>query len=91
MVALDGSGTVADSRIVQVGVADRATRAHEAEAALVGAEPTPEVLAEAARQATADLEPASDIHGSSEFRRHLAGVSVRRALTLAAARAGGQR
>jgi carbon-monoxide dehydrogenase medium subunit len=90
MVALDGSGAIAQSRIVQMGVADRATRAHDAEAALVGQAPTAEVFAEAARQATAGLDPASDIHGSSEFRRHLAGVSVRRALVLAATRAGGR-
>ncbi|HEY2332392.1 MAG TPA: FAD binding domain-containing protein [Acidimicrobiales bacterium] len=91
MVALDGAGAVAGARIAQMGVGDRAVRAGEAEAALVGATPTPEVIADAAREATAGLEPASDIHGSSEFRRHLATVSVRRALTRAVERAGGTR
>ena len=48
-------------------------------------------LAAAAQEATADLQPGSDLHGSAAFRRHLAGVTVRRALTTAAERAGGPR
>ena len=38
---------------------------------------------------TDDLEPASDLHGSAAFRRHLAAVATCRALTSAVARAGG--
>ena len=45
-------------------------------------------LAAAARTATEDLEPATDMHGSAEVRRHLATVATRRALTTAASRAG---
>jgi carbon-monoxide dehydrogenase medium subunit len=43
----------------------------------------------AAQEATRSLTPAADVHGSAAFRRHLAGVAVRRALTTAASRAGG--
>ena len=34
-----------------------------------------------------EIEPSSDLHGSSEYRRHVAGVLVRRALTIAGRRA----
>jgi carbon-monoxide dehydrogenase medium subunit len=86
MVRLDG-GAIAEARIALMGVADRAVRARAAEAALVGAAPGPETFAAAAQDAVADLEPASDVHGSAAFRKHLAGVTVRRALTTAAERA----
>jgi len=55
----------------------------------VGQRPEPDVLEAAAQEATDDLEPASDLHGSAAFRRHLAAVATRRALTSAVARAGG--
>ena len=72
-----------------MGVADRAVRAAAAEAALAGQTVDADTVAAAATEATKDLDPASDMHGSAEFRRHLAGVAVRRALTTAAGRAGG--
>jgi carbon-monoxide dehydrogenase medium subunit len=88
MVALDGE-VVGDARLALLGVADRAVRADAAEAALRGQSPGSDVFEAVARDATKDLEPGSDMHGSAEFRRHLAGVAVRRALTTAAQRAGG--
>jgi carbon-monoxide dehydrogenase medium subunit len=42
-----------------------------------------------ARRVAAPLAPDSDLHASSDYRKHLAGVLTRRALTRAAARAGG--
>jgi carbon-monoxide dehydrogenase medium subunit len=87
MVALARAGTVADSRITLIGVADRPLRARDAESGLVGAQPSTEAFDAAARTAAARLEPASDVHGSAAFRRHLAMIVVRRALTNAAARA----
>jgi CO/xanthine dehydrogenase FAD-binding subunit len=89
MVSLDSSGVIADSRICLMGVADVPLRARAAEAELVGAVPTEATFAAAARTATADLRPATDVHGSAAYRTHIAGVTVRRALTTAAARAGG--
>jgi carbon-monoxide dehydrogenase medium subunit len=56
---------------------------------MAGQRPTPDALDAVARDATRDLEPASDLHGSAEFRRHLAAVAARRALTTAVTRAGG--
>jgi carbon-monoxide dehydrogenase medium subunit len=72
-----------------MGVADRAVRAAGAEALLAGQPAGDDSFSAAAREATSNLTPAADIHGSAEFRRHLAGVTVRRALTTAASRAGG--
>jgi len=89
MVALGDDGAVAQARIGLFGVGDRPMRAVAAEAALVGAPASADTFATAATDAVADLDPAADTHGSSAYRRHLAGVVVRRALTTAAERAGG--
>jgi aerobic carbon-monoxide dehydrogenase medium subunit len=82
-------GRVGEARIAMMGVADRAVRASEAEAALIGQGTDARTIDAAAHEAIRNLEPASDIHGSAEFRRHLAGVATRRALTTAVQRAGG--
>jgi carbon-monoxide dehydrogenase medium subunit len=84
-----GLDNITEARLALIGVADRAIRASGAEAALVGQPANAEKFAAAAAEATRDLEPGSDMHGSSDFRRHLAGVAVRRALATAASRAGG--
>jgi carbon-monoxide dehydrogenase medium subunit len=80
---------VGEARVALMGVSDGPVRATAAETALVGQRPEPGVLEAAAQEATDDLEPASDLHGSAAFRRHLAAVATRRALTTAVARAGG--
>jgi carbon-monoxide dehydrogenase medium subunit len=87
MLSLEGD-RIGDARLALIGVADRAVRAPDAEAALRGQPATDDTFAAAAREATKDLEPATDMHGSAEFRRHLAAVGTRRALTAAASRAG---
>jgi carbon-monoxide dehydrogenase medium subunit len=78
-------GAVADARIALMGVAGTPVRATEAEQALVGAPATTETFTNAGELAAADLEPASDIHGTAAYRRHLARVVVRRALERATA------
>jgi CO/xanthine dehydrogenase FAD-binding subunit len=88
MVTLDDD-RIGDARVVLMGVADGPVRATAAEVGLRGQLPEPDVLEASGREATRDLEPASDLHGSSEFRRHLAAVAARRALATAVARAGG--
>jgi CO/xanthine dehydrogenase FAD-binding subunit len=56
---------------------------------LLGERPTAALIEAAAQQAAmADLDPPSDIHASARFRRHLAHVLGRRALTEAFGRAG---
>jgi carbon-monoxide dehydrogenase medium subunit len=86
MVALAADATIEQARLCLFGVGERPVRVPAVEAALVGAVPTAETFAAAAADATRDLEPGSDIHGSGDFRRHLAEVTVRRALATATER-----
>jgi carbon-monoxide dehydrogenase medium subunit len=88
MVALDGNGRIGEARVCLIGGGDRPLRASAAEAGLVGAEPSRETFVAAAEEVVRDLRPASDIHGSGEYRRQLARVTVRRSLVAAASRAG---
>jgi carbon-monoxide dehydrogenase medium subunit len=65
-----------DTRLALVNVADKPYRATEAEAAArAGAD-----VEEIADLATRDLEPSTDLHATSAYRKHVARVLVRRAL-----------
>jgi carbon-monoxide dehydrogenase medium subunit len=87
VVALDARGHVASARIGLLSVHERPMLALAAARAVVGSTPTPDALRAAADAAAhTDAEPSSDIHASSEYRRHLTAVLVRRALTRAVAR-----
>jgi carbon-monoxide dehydrogenase medium subunit len=85
LIALDG-GVVARAAIALIGVDDGPLRLHDAEAALVGAAPTPQRLDDAARLAL-DIAGLDDVHASAAYRRKIARVMTRRALADAAARA----
>jgi len=87
MVALGADATIEQARVCLFGVGERPLRVADVESALVGALPTLETFASAAADATRDLTPGSDIHGSGDYRRHLAEVTVRRTLATAAERA----
>jgi CO/xanthine dehydrogenase FAD-binding subunit len=65
------------------GVADVPVRAADAEDLLAGGAPSPELFEEAARRATAGLDPPADLHGSSEYRKKIAATLVRRGLQAA--------
>ncbi len=88
MVALDDGDIIESARICMIGVADRPLRVPEVEEALTGAVASEDTFAAAAADATRDLRPVSDMHGSADYRRHLATVTIRRALTVAATRSG---
>lgn len=77
---IDGNA-IADVRIALAGMSDRAVRASKAESALAGQAPSAEAWAAAAADGVADLDPPSDLHGTAAYRRHLAGVLIKRALT----------
>jgi carbon-monoxide dehydrogenase medium subunit len=62
MLVLAPDGTIAKARIALAGVADRAIRAREAEALLVGTRGD-EPLRRGARIAAAALTPPADVHG----------------------------
>jgi len=83
LVGLDRQGRVTRARLAFGGVAPTPVRAAAAEEALVGHEPTPERLARVATLARDGLNPQSDAFVSGAYRRHLAGVLARRALTRA--------
>ncbi len=89
-VTLDAAGRCARARNVLLSVGDGPTLAVHAPLALQGREPT-DAAVRAAAQAAAneDIDPPSDIHASAAYRRQLAGVLTRRALTRAAARSRG--
>ena len=60
-------------------------RIAEAEAALNGKAPGPEVFQAAGEAAAAAIEPLEDIHTSADYRRDLVRAMTRRALDSAAA------
>ena len=78
--------------IALFGVASTPVRATSAEQALEKERAGEALFRRAGELARESLEePLSDIHASSEFRRHLAGVMVERALAQAFERAGDSR
>ena len=88
VIEVDGSGRCSSARIVLLSVGDRPMIAEGAARALVGEIPTPAVIRAAAETAArADIDPTSDIHASSRYRRQLAAVLTRRTLERAFARA----
>lgn len=91
MVTLNDSSAVADARIVFLSVGDGPVQAHTAVASLLGELPAPERISAAAQLAAEnDIDPTGDIHATPAFRRHLAAVVARRALTSAVRSAQGQ-
>ena len=76
------------ARIALRAAADTPLRPEAAERSLEGNVVSEEAAAEAARLATANINPTGDIHGDSEYRKHLIEAMVRRAITHATARAG---
>ena len=86
-VSLDAQGRCAASRIALLSVGDRPMLARSASASLLGQAASPDGIRAAADAAAREIDPSSDIHASARYRRHLAGVLTKRALTLAFERA----
>ena len=87
LVTLDGRGRCASARVALLSVGEGPVLAPSVAAALAGAAPTPEAVRSAAEEVDADVDPPSDIHASAAYRRRLARVLTRRALTRAFDRA----
>ena len=77
-------GVIGDARLAFSGIADVPVRAADAEDLLTGERPSPELFDEAARRATAGIDPPADLHGSSEYRKKVAATLARRGLQAAA-------
>ncbi len=81
IVTVDG-GSCTAAAICVGGVTGKPERADAAEAALVGQEPSDELVATAAAAVAESLaNPIGDIYASGEFRVHLASVLTKRALS----------
>jgi aerobic carbon-monoxide dehydrogenase medium subunit len=85
---VNAAATVAgDSARIAIGcVAASPVRATAMEQALAGSDFSEETVRAAANGLGASLDPPSDVHGSADFRRHLAEVSAVRAVLQAAGR-----
>ena len=82
------------ARITIVGMGEGPLRARSAEDLLTGQtldrKNSPAAFAKAAQNVVGAVDPHSDVHGSSAYRRHLAGVLTVQALDTALTRAGGR-
>ena len=89
IVAVQG-GSCSSASVVIGGVETTPTRASSVEAALVGSDLSDGALDAAAAALASDLtgDPMSDIFASDEYRRAMSAVYLRRALGIAASRAG---
>ncbi len=88
VVTLDENGSIASARLGLCSVDETPVRATAAERLLVGKSPTSATWQLAAEALAAALQRLpEDMHGSADYRRHLAGVLTQRALVLATERA----
>jgi aerobic carbon-monoxide dehydrogenase medium subunit len=72
---------IADARIALTGVGDKPWREFSVERMLVGQKPSADLFRKIGVEIAARLSPGSDIHASESYRRSLARVLTRRALT----------
>ncbi len=87
VVTLDLASRVAGARIVLFSVGEGPVRATHVEQALAGTAGDAGTVQAAAEAVQRDIDPPSDIHASSAYRRQLASVLTRRALAAAIGRA----
>jgi carbon-monoxide dehydrogenase medium subunit len=83
-------GTVSDVGIALGAVGLTTIHVTRAEELIRGKPPSDELFAEAAEIASADCSPAPDGRGPVDYKRHLAGVLTKRALSRSVARATNQ-
>ena len=76
-------GAIEQARIALTGVGDTPLRTAEAEGLLVGHALEPDLVSRVIDAVRATIEPETDLHASSDYRRHLAGVLTGRALAAA--------
>ncbi len=86
-IVLSGD-SVSGIRLAACGVGAGPVRLKAAEAALLGKTLGKATIVAAARAASAEVDPESDVHASADYRRRLAGVMTKRAVEAAAAKIG---
>jgi aerobic carbon-monoxide dehydrogenase medium subunit len=87
-LGLNEKGNVAGVRIGLAAVGSTPVRAKHAEAILLGRKPGPTAIADAAKAAALEAQPAADLRGSEDYKRAMVEVFTRRALETAVKRAG---
>lgn len=78
-VGVDG-GRVTDVRVCLSGVSDTPLRPRDVEDVLRGTSLDDDVLREASRLVRETVEPVGDLHATADYRRHVAGVLLARAV-----------
>ncbi|MDI3339355.1 MAG: xanthine dehydrogenase family protein subunit M [Sphaerobacter sp.] len=86
-LTLDDDGRVAAVRIGLTNVNYKPMRATQAEAALLGQEPTEDAIRAAAQLASQECDPSSDLRGPADYKRAVARTVTARALRRALERA----
>ena len=89
VVRLDSSGRVEHARVAMTALAPTIERVPAAELALLGTDAGDGAARAAAEAVAAAARPISDVRGSANYRRAMAAVITRRAVTAAANRARG--
>ena len=88
LITLDDAGICRQARLVFLNAGEIPMVAQEAAALLVGERPLPDLIADVAHNAIQkEIHPTDDIHATSAYKRHLAGVLCQRALDQAVSRA----
>ena len=85
-LGLDASGNCSRAAIGITGVTDKAYRPARVEQMLTGKKLDAKIIEAAAAESTRNVEVIEDIHGSSEYRKHLTEVFLARAIQEALAR-----
>lgn len=88
-LSVDGN-RINNARVVLFGVGDTPVRIREVEAVLNGTEGSEELFNRAAEGIPSAIDPPTDIHGSADYRRHLARVLTLKALRKSLERARGR-
>jgi carbon-monoxide dehydrogenase medium subunit len=81
VLTLAPDGRIGQASLALCGAGPKPVRAARAEAALAGSEPSEERFREAGEIAAQEIDPDSDLHASADYRRRVAAVLVRQALT----------
>lgn len=89
LVEIDGEGRCTRARLSAMGAGDTTARLAPVEALIEGRRLDEGLIREAGAAATAAAEPAQDVHATADYRAHVIGTLVSRALRQMAGQPGG--